>query len=192
MNSVIKPDLDTINELYELLELSKEIGVDHKLQAIMQHPEFVDYRSQSKQLVFKPNIPLEEIKKFINFAKKQKHVINSHYYLDSVVKYFEGKNVDGLFGEDCKTPYYFAEFKPDGNFNGCLTATDWNDTYDAGKKTLKEIYASKEFKSHQKRLEKCRVCTKSMQVCIVEPRAFFPFRNFLKYTVLPTALEMGH
>ncbi len=190
MNSVIKSDIETINELYKLLDMSKEIGVDHKLQAIMQHPEFSDYRSKSKQLLFKPNFPLDEIKKFIKYAKKQKHVINSHYYLDSVVKYFEGKNVDGLFGEDCKTPYYFAEFQPNGSFNGCLTGTDWKETFDATKRPLREILESKEYKAHQKNLEKCRACTKSMQICIVEPRAFFPFRNFLKYTVLPIAGEL--
>ncbi len=180
INSMITPW--NIKELYELLDLSEKLKVDYKFQAISNHPLFEKRKVNMEGKKF-DKVPIEEVKEFINVIKKKKYILNSKYYLSQIPNYFLSENKDGLFSEKCLTPYYFCEFKENGEFSPCLTGTRWNTKHSIYKNRLKNILKSEDYKVLQKDLEKCRICQENMQVCIIEPRVIFPIRNFLRYTL---------
>lgn len=182
INSVITPQ--NIPELEKVHSLSLELGVGHKFQAVSSHPEFRGQKSRAKRFDFS-SADIGNVRSFLSRMSSEPNVLNSHYYLSQIPPYFEGRNASGIFAEKCITPYYFIEFWEDGSFSPCLTGTRWKRSFSIRNKTLRPVLESREYQKEQKSLESCRRCTENMQVCILEPRIFFPLPNFIKYTVLP-------
>jgi len=182
INSVITPH--NIPELEKIHSLALDLGVGHKFQAVSSHPEFRGQKSRAKRFDFS-SADIKKVRRFVKQMSHEKNVLNSPYYLSQVPDYFEGKNSSGIFSDKCITPHYFVEFWEDGSFSPCLTGTQWNRKFSAKNRTLRSILKSPEYKKERKTLESCRICATNMQVCILEPRIFFPLPNFIKYTVLP-------
>ncbi|MFH1225440.1 MAG: radical SAM protein [Candidatus Diapherotrites archaeon] len=181
INSVITPH--NADELYKLHALSKELGIDHKFQAVSIHPEFAGQKSKARY-DFKTS-ELEKVRKFCTEMAREKNVLNSKYYLLQVADYFAGNARSGIFAERCITPNYFVEFWEDGSFSPCLTGTGWARNFSIRGKSLRSVLESREYRGQCLALEQCKTCSTNLQVCIMEPRIFFPLGNFIKYTVLP-------
>lgn len=180
MNSVITPT--NTEELYKLVGLGEKLGINHKFQAVIEHPVFDKQNKTKKDKPFSAK-DIENVRKFISFVKKKKHILNSNYYLLRIPDYLLSK-IDGpLFDEKCKFPYYFCEFKDDGEVCPCLTGTYWEKTASILDKNFKDIYYSKEFRAIQDRLYSCKACKKVMQICTVEPRTMFPIHNFMRFKI---------
>jgi len=177
VNSILSPD--TIGDLYKLVALTKELGVLHKFQPINDHPVFECQESQSAKWSAS-QAQIEKVEKFLDFAKKQSHIVNTAYFLERIPKHFRRSNNDELFSEDCTLPYFFCEFREDGSVSPCLAASDWKNSFST-KNGLAQSLASPAYQKEQKQLEKCRVCQKNMFVCYLEPRMSFPFPSLLKY-----------
>lgn len=187
MNSLITPT--NTKELYKLTNLGEKLGVDHKFQAVIKHPVFEKQNTIKEKNDKNASVEdIEEVKKFINFIKKKKHILNSNYYLsrisDSFLSKIDDSLIDGpLFDEKCKFPYYFCEFKDNGEVSPCLTGTWWEKTFSVLNNSLKTIYYSKEFKAIQDKLYSCKRCKTDMQVCTIEPRTIFPISNFVRFKI---------
>ncbi|MFH1697144.1 MAG: radical SAM protein [Candidatus Diapherotrites archaeon] len=182
INSVITPW--NTAELRKIHALANELGVDHKFQAVSSHPEFKGQRTKATRFKFS-DADIGMVRAFTDEMSNEGNVANSTHYLRQVGDYFEGKNTAGLFAEQCITPHYFVEFWGDGAFSPCLTGTGWKQRFSIRDKGLRPILESGEYRDQQKCLENCRTCSTNMQVCIMEPRIFFPLKNFIKYTALP-------
>tara|TARA_Y100000310_G_scaffold343159_1_gene449530 strand:+ start:45843 stop:46925 length:1083 start_codon:yes stop_codon:yes gene_type:complete len=182
VNSVL--GLAPIEEMYELVQLTEKLGVMHKFQPTMDHPEFDKQHSNAERkndLVKEER--LQEIDKFIQFARKKKHVVNSDYYLAHIPDYFRGKNNNGLFNEKCKAPSFYLEVTDDQVFP-CATPMNWQNGFKLNGARLKDFYESKEYKEKQKLCEDCKLCSNNMYVCYVEPRINFPITSFIKYNLM--------
>lgn len=177
VNSILSPD--TIDDLYRVVALTKELGVLHKFQPINDHPVFECQESQSAKWSANQE-QLAKVDSFVSFLKTQPHVVNTPYFLSRVSRHFRRSNNDELFSEDCTIPYFFCEFREDGSVSPCLAASDWKNSFST-KNGLKQSLASRAYHEEQKKLEKCRVCQKNMFVCYLEPRMSFPFPSLLKY-----------
>ncbi|MCL5090678.1 MAG: radical SAM protein [Patescibacteria group bacterium] len=94
VNSVILPD--NIDDLYKVVELTKNMGVLHKFQPLNQHELFENQKTKSKAWKISEK-DIVKIKKFIKFLKESKHVANSRYFLSQIPNYFEGKTNQGIF-----------------------------------------------------------------------------------------------
>lgn len=183
----IKPSMNSLitstntKELYKLVELGEKLGVDHKFQAVIEHPTFGKQKTKIDKACSAKDI--QDIKSFIKFVKKKKHILNSNYYLSRIPDYFQSK-IDGpLFDEKCKFPYYFCEFKDNGEISPCLTGTCWKKTVSILDKRFRDVYYSKEFREMQDKLYLCKECKKVMQICTIEPRTMFPISNFMRFKI---------
>lgn len=178
VNTVITPW--NIDELYDLTEFVEGLGVLQKFQPLNEHPRF---DGQLRAYAIERKIDVEKVRKFTRYLARKKNVANSKYFLRSIPDYFAGANRSGLFGERCKLPRFFCEFREDGNMYPCLGGTGWRDGYPASR-GIGNIFHSAEYRENIRKLEGCTFCQKSYSVCYIEPRVNFPFPNFLKYRFL--------
>jgi MoaA/NifB/PqqE/SkfB family radical SAM enzyme len=180
INTIIAPY--NIDDLHKVTQLAEEMGVYQKFQPINLHPVFESQKTESKQWEITEE-QIEEIKKFVVFAKKKKFVLNSRYFLDQIPNYFAKNLKKGIFIEDCKLPYFYCEFNEKGEMYPCLTAMDWKDGFSI-KEGLSQMFRSRDYKQKQKQLEKCRICQRDMYICYLEPRITLPMIEYFKYTLL--------
>ena len=173
--------LAPMEEMYRLVELTEKMGVMHKFQPTMDHPEFNKQHSKAdKKTELTKERKIHELEKFIQFIRKKKHVANSDYYLSHLPNYFRGQNNEGLFKEKCKAPYFYLEVTDDQVFP-CATPMNWQNGFKLNVARLKDFYHSKAYKEKQKLCENCTKCSNNMYICYVEPRINFPIQSFLKY-----------
>jgi MoaA/NifB/PqqE/SkfB family radical SAM enzyme len=176
--------LAPIKEMYQLVDLTEKLGVMHKFQPTMDHPEFNEQHSNAeKKGELTKQKKIEEISKFIKIIRKKKHVANSDYYLAHIPDYFKGQNTSGLFKEKCKTPYFYLEVTDDQVFP-CATPMNWKNGFKLNGIRIRDFYDSKAYKEKQKVCESCTKCSDNMYICYVEPRINFPISSFLKYNLL--------
>ncbi len=171
-----------IEELYNVADLAEKLKVYQKFQPINWHPIFEKQKTRSKKWSISKE-QINQIKKFAEFAKKKKFILNSKHFLDNLPNYFAKNLKGGIFNEDCELPYFYCEFNERGEIFPCLTAMDWRNGFSL-KKGLFNVFRSKAYKQKQKELEKCRICKRDMYVCYLEPRMTFPITKFFRYTLL--------
>jgi MoaA/NifB/PqqE/SkfB family radical SAM enzyme len=165
-------------ELYQLVKLADELGVEQKFQAICDHPEFEGQATKSE--ASKTNEKnLDDVKRFIRFILKKKNVLNNSRYLKAVPDYFMGKFPDPIFRKPCTLQYFFCEFFGNGNVSPCLYGSDWKNYCTVGDSRIRRVFRSRQYKCEQKRLHNCKKCAKVMQLCVLEPRFIFPIGNLL-------------
>ncbi len=178
VNSILSPD--TVDDLYKVVALTKELGVLHKFQPINDHPVFDCQESQSAKWSASQK-QIAKIDSFVSFLKTQPHVVNTPYFISRISRHFRHLNNDELFDEQCVLPYFFCEFLEDGSVSPCLTGGDWRNTFPTKESGLKSTLSSVGYCREQKKLESCRVCQKNMFVCYLEPRMSYPLPALLTY-----------
>ncbi len=167
-----------IDELYQLVDLVKDLGVSQQFQPVSNIFEGKNYNEFTKNIIEK-----EKIKQFIKNILSEKHVVNSKYFLSKIPDYFIlGKN--NCLTSKCKLPLYSFEVLPDGDLFSCGILYDTGKSFSLKNQRAKEIFKSTKYKEMVKRLRECYLCKKSMYVCYIEPRITFPLLNFIKYNVI--------
>lgn len=166
INTTIAPW--NIDELFQLVELVKNLGVSQQFQPVSNIFEKKNYNEFTRNTIEK-----EKIKLFIKKIIKKKHVVNSEYFLSKIPDYFIlGKNT--CFNSNCKLPTYYIEILPNGDLFPCGILYGKNTSFSLRRQKVKEIFKSEEYKKEVKTLKDCSLCKKSMYVCYTEPRIFFP------------------
>ena len=128
------------------------------------------------------NVDHREIEAFIDLCRKEKHVINSRFFLKKIPDYFKKNLTMPAIRPRCLLPYIYLECNPYGNISPCMVATGWEtgiSIEDYADQTMK-----KEFRKLQQSLESCRKCDTSMYICCWEPMINFPVSHFLRYGLL--------
>ena len=170
---------DNVQELKELTKLTESLKVYQKFQPINQHPSFHEIGRESKKLSDFTSEDIAEIRKFLDYISKKRHVINSSYFLSEIPNYFTKNTNHGIFKEKCNLQDFYCEVF-EGRLYPCLSPFNWENGYvlDEG---FKKVYYSKDYRKRAKQLTHCRLCKENMYVCYLEPRITFPLTNFIKY-----------
>jgi len=180
INTVITPF--NFIEIYALVEVCQKLNVKQKFQPLNNTFLFGELNGEKYQgYLEKKRATYKQAEELVTFLLKQKHVINSRFFLRQIPEYFQKGSVEGSFGNTCLNPHFTVEIKEDGTVFPCLLGMDWKGGFPING-GLKQLIRSQEYARKQKELESCQKCKSNMQVCYWESRAVFPMNNFLKYS----------
>lgn len=183
VNTVVSPR--GVAGLYDVVRLVERLGLYHKFQPINDHPLFEGLVTYSQRQGFTEE-DITEVKRFIEFVKRKKNVLNSHYFLSRIPAYFLNEVDNGLFSDRCLLGYHHCEVKEDGTLYPCLTAMDWKGGFDISL-GFRDVYSSEGYRAKLRELMDCRLCKRDMYICYLEPRVTFPIVNFFRYNLFPHA-----
>lgn len=180
VNSIILPE--NLSSLLELNAKLREIGVEHKFQAVInKHPMFGGQKGEAERFSFDAE-SLHQLESFCEQMMRSSNVMNSRFYLKHVPLLYRNK-IGGALGRKCLLGYHHVEVLPDGSIFPCLTGMDWRNGFKK-KSSYKKLIQSQMYKDKVKQLERCRACEKNMFICYWEPRSAFPIWNFCRFTLL--------
>jgi len=173
-----------IDSLPGFIDFVESLEVEQQFQPIcniFENGKFNDYTQ--------PIIERQKIEKLITKIISKKHIVNSKYFISKMIDYFSNqKQFLPLKEKSCNLSSFYIEIKPNGMFYSCGIVFNEGRAFSLTDGVMKVI-RGKEFKQNQLELRKCKLCSKGMYVCYLEPRIAFPVFNFLKYQILGRKLS---
>ena len=85
INAVIFPGY--LNQLKKTVELAKELNINIKVMPVIRHFYFSKEEGLLPEMKF-DNIDTQELSELIKYLRNCKHVLNSKFYLKSIINYF--------------------------------------------------------------------------------------------------------
>jgi len=177
VNTVIYPE--ALQETKRAVEISRKMGVLHKVQPVNKHFHFENSSSSPKELSF-AGVGRKEVRDLVRYLLDAPNVANSRYFLKNISAYFGGGLICKPAYPKCFLPYFFLEVSAHGNVSPCMYGTGWDGVLHIGP-DLAAGLRSEKFMECQKRLEGCRLCDKSMYACYWEPLIQFPLAHSVIY-----------
>ena len=179
LNTVLFPD--AVEEARAAVAMAKELGVFIKIQPVNPHFQFEEADNLPEEPDFS-KVDYAGLEALIAECLREKHVLNSKFYLRRIPSFFKGELKMPIIYPKCKLPYIYLECNSYGNVSPCMVATGWESEI-----TIEDIgdpLKVGRYRSLQKRLEQCRRCEKTMFICCWEPMIHFPISHLLKYGLL--------
>jgi len=176
LNTVLFPD--AVDQARAAVDKARELGVFIKIQPVNPHFQFDDIINSPAPLNFS-NIDYDRLDEFIRECLREKHLLNSHFFLNHIIPYFKGELKMPIIHPICKLPYIYLECNSYGNVSPCMVATGWESDI-----TIDELAQSRgegKYAELRKSLERCRKCEKTMYICCWEPMIHFPISHLIKY-----------
>jgi sulfatase maturation enzyme AslB (radical SAM superfamily) len=177
IDTVMYPD--ALGQTRKAVEISKRLGVFHKVQPVNRHFNFLNSLGQPPDLDFS-NVNEKELEDLIDYLIKSPHVLNSSYFLKQIPLYFSNNLICKPSRPKCRLPYFFLEVSAYGKVSPCMYGTGWDGVL-AIDSDLKKNFSSKKYKMQQKKLEQCRLCDRSMYMCYWESLIQFPLIHSIVY-----------
>lgn len=180
VNSVLFPEAP--HQVEKALGLTCRLGVQHKVQPVNTHFHFDGARSKPAGIRFEALDP-KRMQALLRRLANQPHLVNSRAYIKQIPDYFERRLKCPLIRPRCLLPHFFVEANAYGKLSPCMVATGWQGGMLSIDNDLRRKAKANAYIEEKKRLEKCRLCDRSMYICYWEPMISFPITNFVKFSL---------